>query len=59
MEEIKIKKITKIDENNLNKITEWMHEWWGKNEMHTFEEVKNSLNIVYKKIDYHKLMEHL
>lgn len=40
MEEIEIKKITEIDEDNLNKITEWMYEWWGKNEMHTFEQVK-------------------
>lgn len=36
MEEIEIKKITEINENNLNKITEWMYEWWGKDEMHTF-----------------------
>lgn len=41
MEEIKIKKITEIDENNLNKMTEWMYEWWGKSEKHSFEEVKN------------------
>ncbi len=40
MEEIEIKKITEINENNLNKITEWMYEWWGKDEMHTFEQVK-------------------
>ncbi len=33
-------KITKINENNLNRITEWMYEWWGKDEMHTFEQVK-------------------
>ena len=41
MEEIKIKKITKINEKNLNKITEWMYEWWGKDDTHTFEEVKS------------------
>lgn len=41
MEEIEIKKITEINENNLNKITEWMYKWWGKDEMHTFEEIKN------------------
>ena len=40
MEEIEIKKITEINENNLNKITEWMYEWWGKDEIHTFEQVK-------------------
>ena len=32
MEEIEIKKIVEIDKNNLNKITEWMYEWWGKDE---------------------------
>jgi len=41
MEEIKIKKITEIDESNLNKMTEWMYEWWGKAEMHSFDEVKS------------------
>lgn len=39
--EVKIKKITEISEDNLNKITEWMYEWWGKNEMLTFEQVKS------------------
>lgn len=37
MKEIKIEKIIEINESNLNKITEWMYEWWGKGEMHTFE----------------------
>lgn len=41
MEEIEIKKVTEINENNLNKVTEWMYKWWGKDEMHTFEEIKN------------------
>lgn len=40
MKEVKIKKITEINENNLNKITEWMYEWWGKDEMRTFEQIK-------------------
>lgn len=40
MEKIEIKKITEINEDNLNKITGWMYEWWGKDEMHTLEEVK-------------------
>lgn len=43
MEEVEIKKITKIDEDNLNKMTEWMYEWWGKEEMLTFEQVKSFL----------------
>lgn len=29
MENIEIKKITEISDNNLNKITEWMYEWWA------------------------------
>lgn len=40
MEEIEVRKIIQINEKNLNKITEWMYEWWGKDEMHTFEQVK-------------------
>ena len=40
MEEIEINKITKISESNLNRITEWMYKWWGKDETHTFEQVK-------------------
>lgn len=41
MEEVEIKKITEIDEDNLNRMTEWMYEWWGKEEMLTFEQVKS------------------
>lgn len=49
MEEIEIKKITEINENNLNKITEWMYEWWEKNEIHTFEEVKEFIKYSLQK----------
>lgn len=41
MEDIKIRKLTQIDDKNLNKMTEWMYEWWGKSEAYTFEEIKN------------------
>ena len=41
MEEVEIKKITEIDEDNLNRMTEWMYEWWGKEETLTFEQVKS------------------
>lgn len=40
MKEIEIKKIVKINEKNLNKITEWIYNCWGRDEMHTFEEIK-------------------
>ena len=48
MEQIEIKKITEINENNLNKITEWMYEWWEKDELHRFEKEIRS----FFKIDF-------
>lgn len=30
MENIEIKQITKLDDNALNTVTEWMYNWWGK-----------------------------
>lgn len=30
MENIEIKQITKLDGNALNVVTEWMYNWWGK-----------------------------
>ena len=35
-----IKKITDIDEDDLNIMTTWMYNWWGKREHYSFEEVK-------------------
>lgn len=35
-----IKKITELDDDELNKITEWMFDWWGKNEDYSYEAVK-------------------
>ena len=40
MENIEIKKVIEIDENNLNKMTKWIYEWWGKSEALTLEQVK-------------------
>ena len=43
MENIEIKKVIEIDENNLNKMTKWIYEWWGKSEALTLEQVKTIL----------------
>ncbi len=40
MENIEIKKVIEIDENNLNKMTKWIYEWWGKSEALTLEQIK-------------------
>ena len=56
MENIEIKQLIEIDEDNLNKMTKWIYEWWGNSEAFTLEQVKVFLKIVCKKIDYHKLM---
>jgi len=37
---ISIKKILTLDEENLKKITDWMYDWWGKNEGYSYETVK-------------------
>lgn len=40
MNNIEIKQITKIDDDTLATITKWMHNWWGREDGYTFEEVK-------------------
>ena len=40
MNNIEIKQITKIDDDTLATITKWMHNWWGREDWYTFEEVK-------------------
>jgi len=37
---IEIKKITNIDDSNLKIMTEWMYNWWGKEEGHTQDAIK-------------------
>ena len=40
MENIEIKQLIEIDEDNLNKMTKWIYEWWGNSEAFTLEQVK-------------------
>ena len=40
MENIEIKQLIEIDEDNLNKMTKWIYEWWGNNEAFTLEQIK-------------------
>ena len=40
MEELEFKQITEINESNLNIMTNWMYNWWGKKDGYTFEKVK-------------------
>ena len=40
MNNVEVKKIVQTDDNTLNTITEWMYNWWGKEDGYVFEEVK-------------------
>lgn len=40
MDNLKFKKITELDDNNLNIITTWMYNWWGEKDGYSFEGVK-------------------
>lgn len=40
MDNIGFRQITKLDKENLEKATNWMYNWWGKEEGYTFEEVQ-------------------
>ncbi len=40
MENLEFKQIIEIDEDNLNRITNWMYNWWGNKDGYTFEKVK-------------------
>lgn len=44
MEKIEIKQIITADEKILNKITQWMYNWWGEKDGYTYEEVKCFMN---------------
>lgn len=59
MNNIEIKQITKIDDDTLATITKWMHNWWGREDEYTFEEVKCFMKHSLQNINYHKLMEYL
>ena len=41
IEDIKIRKITETSQENINKMTNWMYEWWAKDEGITYEQVKS------------------
>ena len=40
MDNIEIKQITELDEDNLNIITTWMYNWWGIEEGYTWDGMK-------------------
>lgn len=40
MKNLEFKQITKIDNENLNIMTNWMYNWWGKEDGYTFEGIK-------------------
>ena len=40
MENIEFKQIIELDNDNLNRIVNWMYNWWGIEEGYTFEAVK-------------------
>lgn len=37
MNNVEVKKIVQTDDNTLNTITEWMYNWWGKEDGYVFE----------------------
>ena len=43
MSDIQIKKITEIDDFNLNIITDWMYNWWGQEEGYSKEAIKHTM----------------
>lgn len=40
MGELEIRRITELNQDNLNKMAEWIYDWWGKNEALTLEQMK-------------------
>lgn len=49
MENIKYKQITEINEEDLNKITKWIFEWWGENLGYSFEAMKEMMSHCFNK----------
>ena len=48
IEDIKIRKITQTTQENINKMTNWMYEWWAKDEGITYEQVKSFIEHMIK-----------
>ena len=40
---VQVRKITQLDDITLNKITDWMYNWWGIEDGYTYEAVKERM----------------
>lgn len=49
MEKLEFKQIIELDSDNLNIITNWMYNWWGKDDGYTFEAVKCFIEHCFQK----------
>ena len=49
MENLEFKQIIDIDEKNLEIMTNWMYNWWGKEKKYTFDNVKCYLKHSFQK----------
>lgn len=49
MKGLKFKQITKLDDENLNIMTDWMFEWWGKKDGYSLESVRAYLQTSFQK----------
>lgn len=49
MDNLEFKQITELDEQNLDIMTNWMYNWWGKEEGYTFESIKCYLKHSFQK----------
>lgn len=37
---LEVQKVTKLNPENLNIISDWLYEWWGKTEGYSYDEIK-------------------
>ena len=49
MDNFEFRQITQIDSENLDIMTKWMYNWWGKEEGYTFEGVKCYMEHTFQK----------
>jgi len=49
MDNLEFRQITQIDSENLDIMTKWMYNWWGKEEGYTFEGVKCYMEHTFQK----------
>ena len=49
MDNLEFRQITQIDSENLDIMTKWMYNWWGKEEGYTFEVVKCYMKHTFQK----------